>query len=113
MRRKIALALLLIFACSAAGAAMALVYIKQTTDALRTLTQLHRIEEMRQHLIIAIQAAQSDLYIVNPSLVREVDVVTDNVSALHAAADRCTTCRSRIVAMSFCEPRSWTRVLSS
>jgi len=92
MRRKIALALLIIFACSAAGGAMALVYIKQTTDALRSLTQLHRIEEMRQHLIIAIQAAQSDLYIVNPTLAHEVDVVAENISQLDAAAERCTGC---------------------
>ncbi len=92
MRRKIALALLLIFACSAAGAAMALAYIKKTTDTLRTLTQLHRIEEMRQHLIIAIQAAQSDLYTVNTTLAKEVDVITDNIVKLDQAADRCTQC---------------------
>ncbi len=92
MRRRIALALLAIFACSAAGGVMALVYIKKTTDTLRSLTELHRIEEMRQHLIITIQATQSDLYTVNTSLGKEVDVITDNIFKLDQAADRCTRC---------------------
>jgi len=92
MRRKIAVALLVIFACSAAGAVMALAYIKTTTDTLRNLTELHRIEEMRQHLIIAIQAAQSDLYTVNTVLGDEVDVITENLAKLEGTAERCTGC---------------------
>ncbi len=92
MRRRIALSLLVIFVCSAAGAVMALAYIKSTTDTLRRLTELHRIEEMRQHLIISIQAAQSDLYTVNTVLGDEVDVITENVAKLEAAAERCTGC---------------------
>jgi diguanylate cyclase (GGDEF)-like protein len=92
MRRRIGLALLAIFACSAAGAAMALVYIETTTDALRSLTQLHRVEEMRQHLIIAIQASQSDLYAVDDALGHEADVIAENVAKLDRAADRCQGC---------------------
>jgi diguanylate cyclase (GGDEF)-like protein len=92
MRRRIGLALLALFVCSAAGAVMALAYIKSTTDALRSLTQLHRVEEMRQHLIIAIQASQSDLYNVDSGLGHQVDVIADNVAKLDRAADRCTGC---------------------
>jgi diguanylate cyclase (GGDEF)-like protein len=92
MRRRIALSLLVIFVCSAAGAVMALAYIRSTTDTLRNLTELHRIEEMRQHLIISIQAAQSDLYTVNTVLGDEVDVITENVAKLEASAERCTGC---------------------
>jgi diguanylate cyclase (GGDEF)-like protein len=92
MRRRIALALLVIFACSAAGAAMALVYIRQTTEALRTLTQLHRIEEMRQHLIITIQAVQADVYTVNTALAREVNVIAENMARLEDASQRCGGC---------------------
>jgi diguanylate cyclase (GGDEF)-like protein len=92
MRRRIGIALLAIFACSAAGAAMALAYIKTTTDTLRTLTQLHRIEEMRQHLIIAIQASQSDLYTVDTAVGPKVDLIADHIEKLERAADRCTGC---------------------
>jgi diguanylate cyclase (GGDEF)-like protein len=92
MRRKIALALLAIFACSAVGASLAIVHIKRTTDTLRTLAQLHRVEEMRHHLVVAIRAAQGDLFTVKTSLARELDVVTDNVLAMEEAAERCTSC---------------------
>jgi diguanylate cyclase (GGDEF)-like protein len=92
MRRKIALALLAIFACSATGALLAIVHIKRTTDTLRVLTQLHRVEEMRHHLVLAIRAAQSDLYTVKTSLSRDLDVITDNVLAMEEAAERCTSC---------------------
>jgi diguanylate cyclase (GGDEF)-like protein len=92
MRRKIALALLAIFACSAVGASLAIVHITRTNDTLRTLAKLHRVEEMRHHLVVAIRAAQGDLYTVKTSLARELDLVTDNVLALEEAAARCTSC---------------------
>jgi diguanylate cyclase (GGDEF)-like protein len=92
MRRRIAMALLAIFACAAAGAVMAIAYIKRSTDTLRAVTELHRIEEMRQHLVVAIQAAQSDLYTVNTVLGDEVDVISENIAELEATAERCTTC---------------------
>ncbi len=92
MRRKIVLALLLLFGCSASGAVLAVVHIGKTAETLRRLTELHRIEEMRQHLIIAIQGAQSDLFTVNTSFGQGVDVITDNIFKLEAAARRCHEC---------------------
>jgi len=92
MRRKIALALLLLFAGSATGAVVAIVHIGRTTDTLASLTELHRIEEMRQHLIIAIQAAQADLYTVNTAFGQEVDLISDNIYKLERAAERCLGC---------------------
>jgi hypothetical protein len=83
MKRKIAIALLLLFACSTAGAVMAVAYIKSTTRELRQLAELHRIDDMRQHLIVALQASQSDLYRVNTALGQKVDVIT------RAASRRC------------------------
>ncbi len=92
MRRKIVLSLLVLFACSATGAVMAVAYIKNTTAMLTRLTELHRIEEMRQHLIMAIQAAQTDLYTVHTSLGQTVDVITENVAELEDAAHKCSAC---------------------
>jgi diguanylate cyclase (GGDEF)-like protein len=92
MRRKIVIALLVLFACSAAGSVMAVFYIKRTTDEMRHLAELHRIEEMRQHLIVAIQGAQSDLFTVHTSLGHKVDVITENIYELERASDRCTGC---------------------
>jgi diguanylate cyclase (GGDEF)-like protein len=92
VRRKIALSLLAIFACSTTGAVLAIRYIGSTTAEVTRLSELHRIEEMRKRLIITIQAAQSDLYTARSSLAQRVDVITDNVANLDAAAERCSGC---------------------
>src|SRR5512143_1166935 len=92
MRRKIALALLVIFACSTVGIIAALVYVERTTEELGRLARLHRIGEMRQHLVIASQAAQSELYKVNTPLGEGMDAIAENVLLLEEAAARCETC---------------------
>jgi diguanylate cyclase (GGDEF)-like protein len=92
VRRKIVLSLLVLFACSTTGAALAVYYIGSTTAEVTRLSEFHRIEEMRKRLIITIQAAQSDLYTARTSLAERVDVITENVANLDAAAARCSTC---------------------
>jgi len=92
VRRKIVLSLLVLFACSTTGAALAVHYIGSTTAEVTRLAELHRIEEMRKRLIITIQAAQSDLYTARGHLAQRVDVITENMENLQAAAARCSTC---------------------
>ena len=84
--------MLLLFACSAVGSALAVVFIKSTTEELRRVSELHRIEDMRQHLVIAIQGAQSDLFTVNTALGQKADQITDNIFALERAATACVGC---------------------
>jgi diguanylate cyclase (GGDEF)-like protein len=92
VRRKIVLSLLGLFACSTTGAALAVYYIASTTAEVTHLTDLHRIEEMRKHLVITIQAARSDLYTARAQLAQRADVITENVANLEEAAARCSTC---------------------
>lgn len=92
MKRKILVAMLLLFACSAIGSVLAVLYIKSTTEELRRVAELHRIEEMRQHLVVAIQGTQSDLFTVNTRVGQTVDQITDNVYGLEQAAAACTGC---------------------
>ena len=92
MRRKILVALLVIFACSTLGTGAAIVYVRQTTEELGQAARLHRIGEMRQHLVIASQTAQSELYKVNTPLGESVDVIAENVLLLEEAAAQCETC---------------------
>jgi diguanylate cyclase (GGDEF)-like protein len=92
VRRKIVLSLLALFACSTTGAVLAVYYIGSTTAEVTRISELHRIEEMRKRLIITIQAAQSDLYTARSSLAQRVDVITENVANLDAAAARCSDC---------------------
>ncbi len=92
MRRKIFISLLVVVASSAAGAVAAAITMRQTTRTLSGLIQLHQVEELRAHLIIAIQAAQSDLYTVHTSLGQQVDAITDNVLHLADAVEGCSEC---------------------
>ncbi len=92
MRRKIAFWLLFIFACSASGATISVAYIKGTTTAFLRFTEMHRIEEMRQSLIIAVRETQSDLYTVHTSLDPGLDEIANDVSRLEDSAARCSGC---------------------
>jgi diguanylate cyclase (GGDEF)-like protein len=92
VRRKIVLSLLVLFACSASGATLAVWFIASTTREVTRLAELHRIEEMRKRLIVTIQAARADLYTARTSLAQRVDVITENVADLNAAAERCSGC---------------------
>jgi diguanylate cyclase (GGDEF)-like protein len=92
MKKKIAIALSLLLACSAAGTVMAVAYMESTTEQLRRVAELHRIDEIRQHLVVTIQAAQSDLFRVNTALTEKVDVITDNIHEIERAAATCTGC---------------------
>ena len=47
---------------------------------------------MRQHLVIAIQEAQSDLFTVNTALGEKADVITENIFELERSATACTGC---------------------
>jgi diguanylate cyclase (GGDEF)-like protein len=84
--------MLLLFALSATGSVLALAFIRSTTEELRRIAELHRIEEMRQHLVVAIQGAQSDLFTVNTALGQKVDRIGENIFALERAAAACTGC---------------------
>ncbi len=92
MKRKIIASLLLLFFCSASGAVTAALYIRNTTTTLENLIQLHRIGNMRQHLIITIQTVQSELYTIGTPLGHDINAITDNVSKLDDAVQKCTTC---------------------
>jgi diguanylate cyclase (GGDEF)-like protein len=92
VRRKIILSLLALFACSTAGAALAVWYIATTTAEVTRLSELHRVQEMRKHLVITIQAAQSDLYTARSPQAQRVEVITENVENLDAAAAQCSGC---------------------
>ncbi len=92
MKRKIILSLLILFLISGSGAVLSAYYITSTSATLNRIVKLHQIDDLRQHLIISIQAVQSDLYTVHTMLGRKVDTIVDNVSTLEEAAGRCSGC---------------------
>ena len=92
MKRKIILSLLVLLLISGSGAVLSTLFITSTTSTLSKLLKLHQIEDLRKHLIISIQAVQSDLYTVHTMLGQKVDVIIDNVTKLDTAAAKCSGC---------------------
>jgi diguanylate cyclase (GGDEF)-like protein len=92
VKRRILAAVLLLFACSAAGSALALVYIGSTTAELRRLSEMHRVEEMRQQLVSAIQVVESDLLAGDARRDRDAGALTRSVETLAQAAAACARC---------------------
>jgi PAS domain S-box-containing protein len=92
MRRKIILSLLALFIFFSAGAAVAVLYIKNISSELGHLITLHQIENLRRGLVINVQTVQSDLYSVHTPLAHKLDSIINNVTDLERSAKVCNSC---------------------
>jgi len=92
MRKKIIFAFLLLFLLFLAGIATTLHIINRTTANLTALLLLHKVEVIRQELVINVQTVQSNLYTVGTSFGKELDIIVDNVLVLSKRAKTCTDC---------------------
>jgi len=92
MRKKIIFAFLLLFMLFLAGIATTLHIINRTTANLTALLLLHKVEVIRQELVINVQTVQSNLYTVGTSFGKELDIIVDNVLVLTKRAKTCTDC---------------------
>jgi diguanylate cyclase (GGDEF)-like protein/PAS domain S-box-containing protein len=92
MKRKIILSLMFLFILSMLGITCAAVHVKNNTATLSHLVKLHQIADLRQHLIMSIQAVQSDLYTVHTPLGHKPGLIKDNVTDLERTARKCSGC---------------------
>jgi PAS domain S-box-containing protein len=92
MKRKVIVSLLLLFLFFSVGAVLSTLYIRTTTASLERLIKLHQIENLRQDLIMSIQAVQSELYTVGTLLGHKADTITESVNRLEGSANKCSGC---------------------
>ncbi len=92
MKRKIIASLLLLFAISATGVLTAALHIANITEALTRLETLHQIDDFGQHLVISVQAVQTDLYTIGTLPPEKLEAVVQDVNKLDASAAKCSTC---------------------
>ncbi|MFC1770209.1 ATP-binding protein [Nitrospirota bacterium] len=71
---------------------MSLLFIYNTTTNLQSVINLHRVEIIRQELVINAQTVQSHLYSFGTTFGKELDVIVDNVIELDNSARRCMNC---------------------
>ncbi|HDH02585.1 MAG TPA: HAMP domain-containing protein [Nitrospirae bacterium] len=92
MRKKITQYLLLIFLLFALSGGIAITALSQVTRDLKSLITLHKVEIIRQNLVINLQTVQTNLYTIGTSFGPDLDVIVDNVNSLDKAVTRCTGC---------------------
>jgi len=92
MKKKIIFAFLILFLLFLAGIVTTLHIINKTTANLTALLLLHKVEVIRQDLVINVQTVQSNLYTIGTSFGKELDIIVDNVLTLRERAQTCTDC---------------------
>jgi signal transduction histidine kinase len=92
MKKKIIIAFFLLFLLFLAGIIATLHIIDKTTSNLGSLLLLHKIEVIRQELVINVQTVQSNLYTIGTSFNKDLDIIVDNVLTLRSRAQTCSDC---------------------
>ncbi len=92
MKRKIIIALSVFSLLFLLGGVYIAVMIDQTTSEVDNLLRLHRIEILREHLLIELKRAQSDLYLKNTRHAQSIDTVVSHVQTMNAALNGCFHC---------------------
>ncbi|MBI5188587.1 MAG: HAMP domain-containing protein [Nitrospirae bacterium] len=92
MKKRLVLSLFLLFLLFSAGAGMSVLYINKTTSDLDSLIKLHRVEIIRQDLVINVHTVQTHLYTIETEFGKELDVIVENVTDLDNSVQSCIGC---------------------
>ena len=92
MKRRIIIALTLFYLLFLLGGIYIGMTIEEATTKVDNLIRLHRIEILREQLLIHLKRAQSDLYLKNTRYARSVDTVVMHVQTMDATLKACFNC---------------------
>ncbi len=92
MKKKLILSLFFLFLLFSIGAGMSIIYINRTTSDLESLVKLHRIEIIRQDLVINVHTVQIHLYTIGTEFGKGLDVIIENVTGLDNSVKSCMGC---------------------
>ena len=92
MKKKILILFLALFLVFLAGIFVALRMVFLATSNLDSLVALHKVEIIRQELVINVQTVQANLYTTGTLFGKELDDIVDNVLKLRGAALHCGSC---------------------
>lgn len=92
MKRKIIIALSIFFLLFLISGIYILTTIEKSTAEMDNLIRLHRIEILREHLLIQLKRAQSDLYLKNTRYARSIDTVVTHVLTMDTSLGGCFSC---------------------
>ena len=92
MKQKIIIALSVFSLLFLLGGIYIVTTIEKATTKVDNLIRLHRIEILREHLLIQLKRAQSDLYLKNTRHARSIDTIVTHVQTMDTALSTCFNC---------------------
>jgi signal transduction histidine kinase/HAMP domain-containing protein len=92
MRNRLIYSLLTLFALFLIGSGITMISLYETTTNLESVINLHKVEIIRQDLVINAQTVQTHLYTFGTVFGQELDVIVDNVIDLDESARNCLSC---------------------
>ena len=92
MKRKIVIALSVFFLIFLISGIYILTTIQKTTSEVDNLIRLHQIGILREHLLVQLKRAQSDLYLKNTRYARSIDTVVTHVQTMDSSLSACFSC---------------------
>ncbi len=92
MKKRLIYSLFLLFTLFTLGSTLTILYIYRTTFSLRTLIALHRVEIIRQNLVISAQTVQTHLYTIGTPYDTGVNEIVRNVIHLDNSVHICLGC---------------------
>jgi PAS domain S-box-containing protein len=92
MKKIIITSFLMVFILFFSGILITLYIINKTTSNLDALLTLHKVEIIRQELVITVQEVQSNLYTTGTMFGKELDSIVDNVLKLRERVQTCSDC---------------------
>ncbi len=92
MKKKIIIGLSIFSLVFLLSSAYTIVTIEQATTKMDDLIKLHQVEILREHLLIQIKRAQSDLYLQGTPHARSVDTIVTDVRTMSDIVNTCFNC---------------------
>lgn len=92
MKKKILIGLSIISVSFLVGGVFLIINIQRVTSELNNLITLHQVEILREHLLLHIERAQSDLTLKNTAHVRDMDVLVSDVQHMSKVVGACLSC---------------------
>ena len=92
MKKKIIIGLSIFSLLFIVSAVYTVVTIEQATAEMDSLVRLHQVEILREHLLIQLKRAQSDLYLRNTPYARNIDTIVQHVRTMSATITTCFGC---------------------
>jgi len=92
MKKKIIIAISVFSLFFLVSGLYIIITIEKSTITLDNLIKLHRVEILREHLLIQLKRAQSDLYLKNTRYARSMDTVVNHVRTMNGMVNDCFGC---------------------